>query len=169
MSPITTYCLILHLLSNQKLQRSNKCNGVKYLFIMKLPWVDFQVVVAGYCVDLNFLLWGSLERKNTNHRCNWQFDFELMKKKLHAVRQLRIGQGDLVTVHFIICPLTTTVWCSMRSFSTPAPYSSLSRHMMRVFFPAPDGPYTNKCGKSPHWTWNKHKETVTCCSCFVNM
>lgn len=27
--------------------------------------------------------------------------------------------------------------------------------MMRVFFPAPDGPYTSKCGKSPHWTWNK--------------
>lgn len=26
------------------------------LIIIKLPWVDFQVVVAGYCVNLNFLL-----------------------------------------------------------------------------------------------------------------
>lgn len=42
--------------------------------IIKLPWVDFQVVVAGYCVNLNFLLWGGLETKNkTKARCNLTF------------------------------------------------------------------------------------------------
>lgn len=32
-------------------------------FIITLPWVDLQVVVAGYCVNLNFLFRGSLESK----------------------------------------------------------------------------------------------------------
>ena len=125
--------------------------------MIELPWVDFQVVVAGYGVDLNFLLWGSLE---TEHNGGWnrQFDSELMKTDrggcLHVFwKAAKHWTGGLVTACFIVCLLTTMLWCSMRSFSTPAPYSSLSRHMMRVFFPAPDGPYTNRCGKSPHWTF----------------
>ena len=48
---------------------------------------------------------------------------------------------------------TVNVMCSMRSFSTPGPYSSLNMHMIRVFLPAPEGPYTSKWGKSPPWIY----------------
>lgn len=41
-----------------------------------LPWVDFQVVVAGYCVNLNFLLWGSLETKKNNWCTNFYSNSE---------------------------------------------------------------------------------------------
>ena len=44
------------------------------------------------------------------------------------------------------------VWktrASILIFSTPGPYSSLSVATMRVFLPAPDGPYTRRWGKSP--------------------
>ena len=52
--------------------------------------------------------------------------------------------------------LTVKSMCSILNFSTPLPYSSLRMHMILVFFPAPEGPYTMICGKSPLWIWITH-------------
>lgn len=41
----------------------------------------------------------------------------------------------------------------MLTFSAPGPYSSFSVATIRVFLPAPDGPYTRRCGKSPLLAW----------------
>jgi hypothetical protein len=44
------------------------------------------------------------------------------------------------------------VWktrASILIFSTPGPYSSFRVATIRVFLPAPDGPYTRRWGKSP--------------------
>jgi hypothetical protein len=48
--------------------------------------------------------------------------------------------------------LFEVVWntrASILIFSTPGPYSSLRVATMRVFLPAPEGPYTRRWGKSP--------------------
>ena len=57
----------------------------------------------------------------------------------------------------LIAGLTVKFWCSILSFSTPEPYSSRSRHIIRVFLPAPVGPYTSKWAKSPLCTCGLHK------------
>lgn len=48
--------------------------------------------------------------------------------------------------------ITWNSMCSIRNFSTPAPYSSRRMHTILVFLPAPEGPYISRWGKSPHWT-----------------
>lgn len=55
--------------------------------MIELPWVDFQVVVAGYGVDLNFLLWGSLETEHNggwNERTIWFWAHEDWERKMSA-------------------------------------------------------------------------------------
>lgn len=96
---------------------------MKYFFIVKLPWVDFQVVVAGYCVNLNFLLWGSLETKNRNRdatdaNCRfWLKDWGRCVDRLHAVRHLCIGQGgggvsDCISL-FALSPRRSGALCAV--------------------------------------------------------
>ena len=51
------------------------------------------------------------------------------------------------------------VRCSTFSRSTDGPWSCRSIAMMRVFLPAPEGPYTSECGKSPALTIR-----LSCCA-----
>lgn len=60
--------LVLFLLVS-KLTMSTHCS----MHVFVLPWVDFQVVVAGYSVNFYFLLWGRLK---SGRKRNKQHDFE---------------------------------------------------------------------------------------------
>ncbi|KAL2726649.1 hypothetical protein V1478_006927 [Vespula squamosa] len=57
--------------------------------------------------------------------------------------------------------LTSNCIFSIRNLSTPEPYNSFKIHIIRVFFPAPDGPYINKCGKSPLCTCDYKRKRYT--------
>ena len=47
-----------------------------------------------------------------------------------------------------------------QTFSTPGPNTSRRIAITRVFLPAPEGPYTNKWGKSGESAWGKHISPV---------
>lgn len=40
------------------------------MHVLASPWVDFQVVVAGYSVNFDFLFWGGLESESSEKRNN---------------------------------------------------------------------------------------------------